>query len=118
MNTARAHRTESQCGQASVELLGALPALLLLVLVAWQLALAGHAAWLAGNAARVAARADAVGADPARAARGALPARLRRGLTVAERDGGRIDVRVRIPVVLEGAGPRLRAGASAALPQR
>jgi pilus assembly protein CpaE len=118
MDTARAQRTESERGQASVELLGALPAVLLIALVAWQLALAGHAAWLAGNAARVAARADAVGADPARAARGALPARLRRGLTVAERGGGRVDVAVRIPVVLEGAGSRLRAGASAALPQQ
>ena len=109
---------ESERGQASVELLGALPAVLLVALIAWQLALAGHAAWLAGNAARVAARAGAVGADPAAAARRALPARLRRGLVVAEHDGGRIDVRVRIPVVLEGAGSGLRVRASAALPQR
>lgn len=101
-----------------MELLGALPALLLIVLVAWQLALAGHTAWLAGNAARVAARAGAVGADPARAARSALPARLRHGLEVTERDGGRVDVKVRIPVVLDGPGSRLRAGASATLPQR
>ena len=118
MDTARAKRTESERGQASVELLGVLPALLLIVLVAWQLALAGHAAWLAGNAARVAARAAAVGADPGRAARTALPARLRRDLEVAERGGGRVDVRVRIPVVLNGAGSWLRAGTSAALPQR
>ena len=67
MDATRAQRTESERGQASVELLGVLPALLLVVLVAWQFALAGHAAWLAGNAARVAARAGAVGADPARA---------------------------------------------------
>jgi len=118
MVTPRAQRTESERGQASVELLGVLPTLLLIVLVAWQLALAGHAAWLAGNAARVAARADAVGGDPARAARRALPARLRRGLEVAERDGDRIDVRVRIPVVFDGPASRLRVGASAALPQR
>lgn len=118
METARAKRTESERGQASVELLGVLPALLLVSLVAWQFALAGHAAWLAGNAARVAARAAAVGADPVAAARRALPARLRRDLVVAERGGDRIDVRVRIPVVVGGPRSRLRVGASAALPQR
>jgi hypothetical protein len=118
METARAQRTESERGQASVELLGALPALVLIVLVAWQLALAGHAAWLAGNAARVGARAAAVGADPAATARRALPARMRRDLVVAERGGERIDVRVRIPVVVGGLRSRLRVGASAALPQR
>ena len=118
MDATRAQRTESERGQASVELLGVLPALLLVVLVAWQFALAGHAAWLAGNAARVAARAGAVGADPARAARRAVPSRLRHDLVVAERDGDRVDVRVPIPVILGGSDSQLRVGASAALPQR
>ena len=43
-------------------------------------------------AARAAARAAAVGADPAAAARGHLPRRLERGLRVRERDGGEVAV--------------------------
>jgi hypothetical protein len=116
MATPRAHRTETERGQASIELLGALPAVLLAALAAWQLALAGHTTWLAGNAARVAARAEAVGRDPQSAARSALPAHLRRGLIVRDRDDGRVDVRVRMPVVIEGAASPLRIGAAAALP--
>lgn len=118
MATARAHRRESQRGQASVELLGVLPAVLLAALVAWQIVLAGHTAWLAGNAARVAARAEAVGNDPGAAARGALPAHLRRGLIVRGSDDGRVDVRVRVPIVIKGAASPLRVRGSAALPQR
>jgi pilus assembly protein CpaE len=118
MATARAHRRESQRGQASIELLGVLPAVLLAALAAWQTALAGHTAWLAGNAARVAARAEAVGEDPGAAARGALPAHLRRGSIVRGRGDGRIDVRVPVPIVVKGAASPLRVRASAALPQR
>ena len=66
MGTAGAQRTESQRGQASVELLGVLPAVLLAALAAWQIVLAGHTAWLAGNAARVAARAEWWAGIPAR----------------------------------------------------
>jgi hypothetical protein len=118
MGTAGAQRRESERGQASIELLGVLPAVLLATLAAWQFALAGHAAWLAGNAARVAAREQAVGGDPGRAARDALPAHLRRGLTVKGGGDGRIDVRVRVPLVVQGAASPLRVGASAALPQQ
>ena len=100
MDTAGAQRRESQRGQASVELLGVLPAVLLAALAAWQIVLAGHTAWLAGNAARVAARAEVVGRDPGAAARSALPAHLRRGLIVRTRGDGRIDVRVRVPIVV------------------
>jgi pilus assembly protein CpaE len=104
-------------GPASVELLGVLPALLLAGLVAWQLVLAGQAVWLAGNAARVAARAAAVGDRPARAARSALPAGLRRGMLVAERDG-RVTVQVRMPVLMRGWGSPVRLEARAGLPRQ
>ena len=60
-------------GQASVELVAMVPFVLLVGAVVWQLALAGHAAWAGANAARVAARAEAVGRDGERAARSALP---------------------------------------------
>jgi hypothetical protein len=118
MGTARAQGTNSESGQASVEFLGVLPAVLLAALAAWQFAIAGHALWAAGNAARVAARADAVGADPRPAARQALPAYLRRGLRVDGGDGRAIAVRLRVPFVLGAAGSPLRVSASAALPQR
>jgi hypothetical protein len=118
MGTAGAQRKEFERGQASVELLGALPAVLLAALAAWQIVLAGHTAWLVGNAARVAARAEAVGRDAEAAARGALPAHLRRGAVVSVRPDGRIDVRVRVPIVIESVSSPLRVRASASLPQR
>jgi hypothetical protein len=107
----------SERAQATVELLGALPTLLFIALAAWQLVLAGQASWLAGNAARVGARAQAVGADPAGAARSALPSHLRRGLRVTRGDGA-VTVRVRVPVVLREWQSPVRVGASARLPGR
>jgi hypothetical protein len=117
MRGAGAQRKDPERGQASVELLGVLPALLLVALAAWQLVLAGEASWLAGNAARVGARAEAVGADPKAAVRSALPAHLRRGLRVSRRDGA-VTVRVRLPIVMRGWGSPLRIGATAGLPGR
>jgi pilus assembly protein CpaE len=87
-------------GQASVELLGVLPFLLLAALVAWQLVLAGQALWLSSHAARVAARAHAVGRDPASAARSALPSSLERGLRVRPRREGGVRVELRVPLPL------------------
>ena len=101
-----------------MELLCVLPAVLLAGLACWQIVLAGHTAWLAGNAARVAARADAVGRDPEAAARSALPRNLRRGLVIRGGGDGRVDVRVRVPMVLEGAASPLQVQASAALSSR
>ena len=69
----------------------------------WQAVVAGQAVWLAGSAARAAARATAVGADAPAAARRVLPARLERGLVVrpaASGDGVR--VAIAIPVVFGG----------------
>ena len=104
-------------GQASVEFLAVLPAALLVALAAWQLALAGQAVWLSGNAARVAARAQAVGHDPHGAARSALPSYLRRGLVVRG-DRGRVTVRVAVPMLLRRWRAPIRVGATAALEPR
>ena len=87
-------------GQAAAELVALLPLAALLLAGAWQLALAGHAAWAVDAAARAAARAAAVGADPRQAARAALPARLTRGLVVRDRGGGTVEVTLRVPPVL------------------
>ena len=87
-------------GQASVELIAVLPLLVAGVLAVCQVALAGHAAWSAAGAARAAARASAVGADPLAAARRALPAHLDDRVRVRARRAGEVSVRLRIPTVL------------------
>ena len=109
-----ASRRSAESGQASVELVAAVPALLLVGLVAWQLVLAGHAAWACANAARVAARAEAVGRDARTAARSALPHHLRRGLRV-DAGGDVVRVRVRVPLVVPGRPGPVTVSAAAAL---
>jgi hypothetical protein len=89
-----------------------IPFLLLAVLVAAQIGLAGHALWSAGVAARAGARAALVGGDAAVAARRALPASMRDGAEVSDGEG--ISVRVVIPRLLPSM-PRLTVGAGAAL---
>ncbi len=116
MRVAGAKRTDAERGQATIELLGALPAVLLVALAGWQLMLAGQASWLAGNAARVAARAEAVGADAEAAARSALPRHLRRDLRVVRRDRD-VTVRVRLPIVVRDWGSPIRIRATAGAPQ-
>jgi hypothetical protein len=105
----------SQTGQASVEFVAVVPLALLAGLVAWQLALTGHTAWLCANAARVAARADAVGRDPNKAARSALPRGLERGLRVRRRHPGGVRVSVQVPVLVRRWRAPVRMGASASL---
>lgn len=102
----------SQRGQASIELLGAVPLVLLAGLVAWQLVLAGHTLWLSAHAARAAARAEAVGKDPSRAARSTLPDSLERGLKVTRRRGGGVTVKVAMPLVARRLGGRVAVSAS------
>ena len=84
-------------GQASVELIALLPCALAVLAALWQLVLAGHAVWAASAAARAAARAHAVGADPRRAARDHLPASLEPGLRLDADTPGEVEVRIRIP---------------------
>jgi hypothetical protein len=89
-------------GQATVELVALLPLVGLLVALLWQAVLAGATVWLSGGAARAAARAAAVGGDPAAAARGVLPQRLERGLTVRREPGGAVAVVLQVPAALGG----------------
>lgn len=91
----------AQRGQATVEVVALMPVLVLVALLLWQAVVAGQAIWLSGAAARAAARADAVGADAASAARATLPPRLEDGLRVRTGDdGGAVAVTLRIPSVL------------------
>jgi hypothetical protein len=102
-------------GQASVELLATLPAVLLVAALVWELALAGHTAWLCANAARAGARAAVVGHDSASAARSALPRSLRRGMRVDEREGGAVRVRLRVPLLVRQWQGPIRIAATARL---
>ena len=106
-----------QRGQASVELVAVVPLLLLVGAILWQLVLAGHAAWACANAARVAARAEAVGQDAERAARGALPGYLERGLEVSRLRSGATRVEVGVPILF-GLTGQLDVGSTASLGER
>src|SRR5689334_10212768 len=86
-------------GQASVELVAVLPLVAALLAALWQVALVGYTEWAVGAAARAAARADAVGADPAAAARAHLARSLEDGLRVRSMSGGAVRVAVRIPTL-------------------
>src|ERR1700760_4020789 len=97
-------------GTASVELVAAVPFLLLALAVAAQIALAGQALWSASVAARAGARAALVGNDPKPAARRALPEVMRDGSEVAEDDQGAVTVKVPVPTLLPDL-PELKVGA-------
>jgi len=97
-----------------VELVAAVPVVLLVGLTLWQAVLAGHALWMCANAARVAARADVVDRDPKKAALSALPRTLERGLRV-QRRGTRIRVAVRVPLVVHSSRSPVTVAASASL---
>ena len=92
--------------------------MLLVGALIWQLALAGQAAWLCANAARVAARAEAVGGDAPRAARSALPRSFERGLRVKADGEGGVRVRVRVPLLLRAWQSPVTVAASARLAGR
>src|SRR3954470_531922 len=84
-------------GQASVELVAVLPLVAALLAALWQVALVGYTEWAASAAARAAARADAVGSDPARPARAHLARSLEHSLSVRSSSAGTVRVAVRIP---------------------
>jgi hypothetical protein len=105
----RAERTAnagSQGGQAAVELLAGLPALLVAGLIAFQLLGVGWALTLADGAAEAGALAAAGGAEPEVAAREALPGWARDRVRVAA-DGGEVRVRLLPPSPLPGLAERL-----------
>ena len=89
-------------GQATVEFVAVLPLVVVVGFAVWQAAVAGQAMWLAGAAARAAARAEAIGAEPEPAARRVLPPRLEDGLRVRAPEGGGVSVTLRIPSVVGG----------------
>jgi hypothetical protein len=100
---ARAKDDGSEAGQASIELVALLPALALVLALAWQAVLVAESWWLAGTAARAAARTQALGGDPLLAARRALPGPFGSHVAVrADADGDGLRVRVGVPSVVTG----------------
>jgi hypothetical protein len=106
-------RGSGERGSASLELVGALPFLLVAVLIAAQIAIAGASLWSASFAARAGARASLVGGRAEAAARAALPPPLRKGARVSV-DGGATRVEVPLPRLLPGM-PRVGIGAETRL---
>ena len=99
-------------GQASVELLGALPVLLLVGLALLQLLAIGYAKVEAGSAAEAAALALVAGGDPRAAARESLPGWSRAQARISQ-DGGTVRVTLRPPSPLHGLGRRFEVEAQA-----
>ncbi len=93
-------------GQASVELIAGLPALLLAALVSLQLLIAGYALTLADGAAEAGALALASGGSATQAARDALPGWAEDEVAVSVR-GGTVSVRVQPPSLLGVVSERL-----------
>jgi hypothetical protein len=102
-----------QEGQSTVELVAALPALLLAGLLALQLFAVGYALTLADGAAEAGALALASGGSAKAAARDALPAWAEEEVEVAVH-GGRVSVRLRPPSPLPALADRLAVSSSAA----
>jgi hypothetical protein len=109
------NRSHGERGTASVELIAAVPFLLLALVAAAQIALAGQALWSASVAARAGARAALIGADPKAAARRALPTAMRDGAVVKEdEDDGAVSVQVPVPTLLPQL-PEVKVGARSGL---
>jgi len=107
-------RPREEAGQASIELLGALPLLLVLGLVLFQLLAVGYASVLAGSAAEAGALALAGGGDPEAGVRKALPgwSRVHARVSVT---GGTVRLRLRPPSLLAALARRLEVNAQASV---
>jgi hypothetical protein len=98
-------------GQATVELLAGIPALMLAGVVALQLLATGYSVTLADGAAEAGAMALAAGKPAAPAVREALPG-WARGRSHVEVDGGHLTVSLDPPSPLATIGRRLEVSSS------
>jgi hypothetical protein len=99
-------------GQSTVELVAALPALLLAGLLALQLLATGYALTLADGAAEAGALALASGQPAVKAVRDSLPGWAENDVDVSV-GGGRVTVRLRPPSPLPAIADRLAVTSSA-----
>lgn len=103
-----------EAGQSTVELVAALPALLLAGLLALQLLATGYTLTLADGAAEAGALALASGGRAGEAARAALPGWAEDDVDVSV-SGGRVSVRLRPPSPIPALADRLAVTSSAAV---
>jgi hypothetical protein len=99
-------------GQASVELLAALPALVLATALSVQLLLVGYSLTIADGAAEAGALAGAAGREAGAAAREALPG-WARGRSRVSAEAGRVRVEVRPPAPLAAISEALTVSSEA-----
>ena len=99
-------------GQASLEFLATVPAMVLGAMIALQLAATGYSLHLADGAAEAGALAAVAGTDPEAAVAAALPGWAADHFDVTS-DGGRIEVYVRPPAPLPSISAALEVSASA-----
>jgi pilus assembly protein CpaE len=110
-----AARFAGESGQATIETVGILPMLLLLLIVLWQIVLVGLTFVFSGHAARAGARAFAVGDPVQAAALKAVPGGWAGGATVTQQAPkanagdpadieGSVTVSMCVPVLLPGLG--------------
>jgi len=112
MATLRAGRLAAVDGQATLELLAGIPALVLAGLVSLQLLATGYSVTLADGAAEAGAMALAAGKPARPAIQEALPGWARDRMDVDIR-GGRLTVRVEPPSPLDAIARRLAVTSSA-----
>ena len=99
-------------GQASVELVAALPALALAAVLAVQLLLVGYSLTIADGAAEAGALAGAAGRDAREAARDALPRWARKRSDVSA-SAGRVRIELRPPAPLPALSDALAVSSEA-----
>jgi pilus assembly protein CpaE len=105
-------RAGESAGQATVELVAAIPFLLLAALVSLQLLVAGYALTLVDGSAEAGALASATGKSAEDAARDALPGWARKRVDV-DADEGDVEVTVRPPVIVPGLAGLLTVSSDA-----
>ena len=98
-------------GQASVELLAGIPALVLAGLIALQLMAVGYATTVADGAVEAGSMALAAGEDPEAAVRAALPG-WARSRVATEIEGGQLEVRLQPLSLVAGLAGRLEVSSS------
>jgi len=112
-----ASAARGQRGQAAVEVIAALPALVIVGLIMFQLLALGYSAVLVGVAAEAGGLALALDRDPTTAARAAVPGWSRARMRV-DVDGREVRVVLSPPMVIPGVGRRLQVRALAAVARR
>lgn len=102
----RPQQPAAEAGQATIELVGLFPLLLLVLLFVWQAVLMGVGAHYAANSAQEGARAAAVGRDVQAAAKAAVPASFAKNMRVSTAPNStRVTVTINPPLLMPGARP-------------